>query len=267
MLMKIIVEKYQRLDRRNKSGLILSLLGVVAWSSALVIIYFFGMIFKQPPQINIIHFLVVPISLIFISMILNFFELNKRWNANPNRLTAFLTNLHGIWGLYVGLQINKDYNGYVVLFLFSFGLLFIKNSFGFWATMVFALTHLAMAVFMLIALNIDIGTDEYIFFTFFVLYGTSSAFINELNRRRSLHLKSVIAQRKHGYEQLEKILYPHQIAQIAAGAIVETTLPIEQGYGCCVMLEVVDSAKIKHELAQEFIREIFRLFSLQLRDS
>jgi hypothetical protein len=91
--------------------------------------------------------------------------------------------------------------------------------------------------------------------------------VNEFNRRRNFHLKSVIAQRKHGYEQLEKILFPHQITQIASGAVVEGTLPIQQGYGCCVMFEVVDSSDIKHEMAQEYIREIFRLFSVELRKS
>lgn len=266
-MMQRIAQKYRKLDRRNKSGLVLSILGIVGWVSAFAIIHFFGMIFNQPPEINLTHFVFVPFSLILLSIIINYFEINQKLNFNLNLLTAFLTNLHGIWGLYVGLQIHKDYNGYVVLFLFSFGLLFVKNSFGFWATLLFALSHLALSLLMIFALNIDIGSDEYIFFVFFVLYGASSAFVNELGRRRNLHLKSVIAQRKHGYEQLEKILFPHQITKIASGQAVESTLPIQQGYGCCVTLEVVDSSKIRHELAQEYIREIFRLFSLQLRES
>ncbi|HET9240764.1 MAG TPA: hypothetical protein VFO10_26100 [Oligoflexus sp.] len=267
MLWREIKKRFKELDKRNKSGLILSLFGVVGWSSAIGIIYFFGLIFNQPPQFNVSHFIIVPSALIIISIVLNSFELNKRWGINPNNVTVFLTNLHGIWGLYVSLQINSDYNGYVVLFLFSFGLLFIKGSFGFWATLTFAMTHLILAGAMLLAMNIKIGTDEYIFVIFFALYGTSSAFVNEFNRRRNFHLKSVIAQRRHGYEQLEKILFPHQITQIASGSGVEDTLPIQQGYGCCVMFEVVDSADIKHEMAQEYIREIFRLFSVELRKS
>jgi hypothetical protein len=266
-MMQKIVKKYSELDRRNKSGLILSILGIVGWASAIAIIHLFGLIFKQPPEINLTHFVTVPLGLIMITIVANFFEINKKWNINPNLVTSTLTNLHGFWGLCVGLQVHKDYNGYVVLFLFSFGLLFVKNSFGFLATLVFALSHLALALLMIFALGIDIGADEYIFFIFFVLYGASSAFVNELNRRRNLHLKNVLAQRKHGYEQLEKILFPHQITKIASGQSVESTLPIQQGYGCCLTLEVVDSSKIRHELAQEYIREIFRLFSLQLRES
>jgi hypothetical protein len=267
VLWRTIKQRYRELDKRNKSGLILSLFGIVGWGSAIGIIYFFGLIFNQPPIFNLSHFIVVPLLLILSSLVLNSFELNKRWRINPNSVTVLLTNLHGIWGLFVSLQINTDYNGYVVLFLFSFGLLFIKGSFGFWATMTFAMTHLVLATIMLLAMDIKIGTDEYIFFIFFALYGTSSAFVNEFNRRRNFHLKSVIAQRRHGYEQLEKILFPHQITQIASGAAVEGTLPIQQGYGCCLVFEVVDSADIKHEMAQEYIREIFRLFSIELRKS
>lgn len=267
MLWREIKKRFKNLDKRNKSGLILSLFGVVGWGSAIGIIYFFGLIFNQPPQFRMSHFIVVPSLLILTSLVLNSFELNKRWGINPNTVTVLLTNLHGIWGLYVSLQINSEYNGYVVLFLFSFGLLFIKGSFGFLATISFAMTHLCLAIAMLLSMKIEIGTDEYIFFIFFALYGTSSAFVNEFNRRRNFHLKSVIAQRRHGYEQLEKILFPHQITQIASGAAVEGTLPIQQGYGCCVMFEIVDSADIKHEMAQEYIREIFRLFSVELRKS
>jgi hypothetical protein len=266
-MLKQMLRKYQKLDKRNKTGLVFSWLGIAGWASAFIIIHLFGLIFDQPPHINYKHFLTVPVALILVSVIVNYSELDKRWNINPNRLTAFLTNLHGFWGVYVGLQLNKDYNGYIVLFLFSFGLLYVKNSFGFWQTLLFALSHLAVSFLMIFALNVDFGTDEYIFVIFFILYGGSSAFVNELTRRRNHYLKSVIAQRKHSYEQLEKILYPHQISKIANGMSVESTLPVQQGYGCCVMLEVVESSKIKHELAQEYIREIFRLFSLQLRES
>jgi len=267
VLKKQIFERYRKLDRTNKSGLALSLFGVGGWSLAIVVLHFFGVIFKQPPVINVVHFVIVPLGLVLLSLILNFFEMDKRWNINPSKLTAFLTNLHGVWGTYVSLQINQDYNGYLVLFLFSFGLLYLKISFGFWATLAFSILHLLLALTMLFMLDITLGTDDYIFFLFFAFYGVSSAFVNELNRRRSLHLKSAIAQRKHSYEQLEKILFPHQIKQIASGASVEATLPIQQGFGCCILFEVVDSAKIKHELAQEYIRDIFRLFSIQLRES
>jgi hypothetical protein len=245
----------------------MSLLGVAGWGLAIAVIHLFGLIFNQKPVINVTHFVIIPAFLILLSMLLNFFEMDKKWQIKPSKLTAFLTTLHGTWGLYVSLQINDIYNGYLVLFLFSFGLSYLKISYGFWVTLAFSAFHLLLALAMIFALQIKIGTDEYIFFLFFGFYGVSSAFVNELNRRRSLHLKSAIAERKHGYEQLEKILFPHQIKRIVSGASVESTLPIQQGFGCCVLFEVVDSAKIKHELAQEYIREIFRLFSLQLRES
>lgn len=267
MLRQRILEKYRKLDKINQSGLVLSLYGVGGWASAIVVVHLFGVIFKEPPVINVIHFIIVPLSLVMLSMALNFFEMDKKWHIKPRRLTALLTNLHGVWGLYVSLQINKAYNGYLVLFLFSFGLLYAKISFGFWATLIFSTFHLVLAFVILFILNIELGSDDYIFFLFFAFYGVSSAFVNDLNRRRSLHLKSAVAQKKHSYEQMEKILFPHQIKQIVSGAGVESTLPIQQGFGCCVLFEVVDSAKIKHELAQEYIRDIFRLFSLQLRES
>ncbi len=267
MLRQRLIQKYNALDKTNQSGVALSLFGVAGWTLAIAMVYLFGQIFQQPAKINLTHFVIIPSCLVLVSMILNFFEYDKKWGVKPSRLTGFLTILHGIWGLYVSLQMNENYNGYIVLFLFSFGLLYLKTSFGFLPTLVFSAFHMVLALIMIAALKINLGTDEYIFFLFFAFYGGSSAFVNEMNRRRSLHLKSAIAQRKHGYEQLEKILFPHQIRNIAAGAAVESTLPIQQGFGCCVLFEVVDSAKIKHELAQEYIRDIFRLFSLQLRQS
>jgi hypothetical protein len=119
---------------------------------------------------------------------------------------------------------------------------------------------------MIRLLDVDFGTDEAVFLIFFMFHGTSSSFINEMNRRKSQHLKNEIMLRKHSYDQLQKILFPHQLTRLAHGDILETTMPVEQGLGCCVLFEVIESSKVRHESAQQKFREIFAAFSILVQE-
>lgn len=62
----------------------------------------------------------------------------------------------------------------------------------------------------------------------------------------------------HGYEQLTKIVFPHQIAGIKEGLNLEETMPTTPGEACVMSFDIIGSSRIQHEKAKEFFRSVFR---------
>jgi hypothetical protein len=258
---------WRNIEKGTKDGIKLSLFGFVGWGFAIILVKVFDLIFKQSSPIDVFHFVVIPSGLLLLAILLNYVNFAKALGFPPRRLTAIFTVCHGFWALFVGLQINNHYNGYFVLFLFSFGQLYLKSSYGLRGTLVFSVVQVVAACSIIWLANLPIGSDDLIFLIFFVYNGLTSAYANELNRIRSSHLKKAMNEKAHSYEQLQKIVFPHQIEQIAQGRNIESTLPSKQGFGCCLLFEIIESQAIKHEFAQECFRKIFGQFSLCLRES
>ena len=62
----------------------------------------------------------------------------------------------------------------------------------------------------------------------------------------------------HAFEQLSKIVYPHQIRQIKDGVALEATMPVHQAEACVISFDLIESSKIDHLKAKEFLRNLFR---------
>lgn len=62
----------------------------------------------------------------------------------------------------------------------------------------------------------------------------------------------------HAFQQLSKMVYPHQIQQIKDGKALESTMPVNQAEACVVSFDLIDSSKIDHLKAKEFLRNLFR---------
>ena len=64
-------------------------------------------------------------------------------------------------------------------------------------------------------------------------------------------------EKSHVYNQLQKVVYKHQISMIKKGAILEDTMPSLKSYGAVIALDIVNSSHMPHEQAQEFFRIFF----------
>jgi hypothetical protein len=81
-------------------------------------------------------------------------------------------------------------------------------------------------------------------------------FFNTLRAR--FYLKSTDADtRQHLYNQLSKLVYPHQLERIKLGDELENTMPLKEGKAVINVFDVQGSSDIKHERAAEFFVDLF----------
>jgi len=67
--------------------------------------------------------------------------------------------------------------------------------------------------------------------------------------------------RQHLYNQLSKLVYPHQLSMIKAGDELEDTMPVEKDQAIVNVFDIQDSSSIKHEQTKSFFLDVFRAFS------
>ena len=76
------------------------------------------------------------------------------------------------------------------------------------------------------------------------------------------YYKSIDADtRQHLYNQLSKLVYPHQLEMIKSGDQLEDTMPVEKGRAIINVFDVQNSSDIKHERTKSFFLDVFRAFS------
>ncbi|MCB1664286.1 MAG: hypothetical protein KDI28_00785 [Pseudomonadales bacterium] len=76
------------------------------------------------------------------------------------------------------------------------------------------------------------------------------------------YYKSIDADtRQHLYNQLSKLVYPHQLEMIKSGDQLENTMPVEKGRAIINVFDVQRSSEIKHERTKSFFLDVFRAFS------
>lgn len=79
--------------------------------------------------------------------------------------------------------------------------------------------------------------------------------------RTRFYLKSTDADtRQHLYNQLSKLVYPHQLERIKLGDELENTMPLKEGKGIINVFDVQRSSEIRHEKTQEFFMGVFQAF-------
>ena len=83
--------------------------------------------------------------------------------------------------------------------------------------------------------------------------------------RARFYLKSTDADtRQHLYNQLSKLVYPHQLERIKLGDELENTMPLKEGKAIINVFDVQRSSDIRHERTAEFFMNLFQAF-LQIR--
>jgi hypothetical protein len=79
--------------------------------------------------------------------------------------------------------------------------------------------------------------------------------------RTRFYLKSTDADtRQHLYNQLSKLVYPHQLERIKLGDELEDTMPLKEGKAIVNVFDVQKSTEIRHEKTQEFFMGVFQSF-------
>ena len=61
---------------------------------------------------------------------------------------------------------------------------------------------------------------------------------------------------EHGYRQLSKVVYPHQIERIQVGEELETTMKTTPGEGFVISFDIVQSSKILHYKLKDFLASV-----------
>lgn len=71
--------------------------------------------------------------------------------------------------------------------------------------------------------------------------------LSDKNKKVIQDLEAAEATRAHGYSQLAKMVYPHQLSQIQCGSEIEATMPVGSHDACVLAFDVIGSSRIKHE--------------------
>ncbi|PCJ21855.1 MAG: hypothetical protein COA96_15140 [SAR86 cluster bacterium] len=94
-----------------------------------------------------------------------------------------------------------------------------------------------------------------------LLSGTVVSWIFYESIRTRFYLRSTDADtRQHLYNQLSKLVYPHQLERIKLGDELENTMPLKEGKAIVNVFDVQRSSEIKHENTQEFFMGVFQAF-------
>lgn len=91
--------------------------------------------------------------------------------------------------------------------------------------------------------------------------GTIFSWIFFISIRTRFYLKSTDADiRQHLYNQLSKLVYPHQLERIKLGDELESTMPLKEGKAIVNVFDVQKSSEIRHERTREFFMGVFQSF-------
>ncbi len=129
-------------------------------------------------------------------------------------------------------------------------------------TVIRNLSFAVVAVAVIYGISPEYLTDNFIQVLQGVSAGTIFAWLFFQRIQTRFYYKSIDADtRQHLYNQLSKLVYPHQLAMIKAGDELEDTMPVEKSQAIINVFDVQNSSDIKHERTKSFFLDVFRAFS------
>jgi hypothetical protein len=94
-----------------------------------------------------------------------------------------------------------------------------------------------------------------------ILAGTLVSWVFFEAIRTRFYLKSTDADtRQHLYNQLSKLVYPHQLERIKLGDELESTMPLKEGKAIVNVFDVQRSGQNRHEKTADFFMGVFQAF-------
>ncbi len=78
---------------------------------------------------------------------------------------------------------------------------------------------------------------------------------------------AIQAKQDHAFDQLKKIIYPHQLERIMDGQQLEQTMPVGKALAAVIAFDIVASSQVEHDTIQEFMRQLFaRCHALMMKN-
>ncbi len=131
----------------------------------------------------------------------------------------------------------------------------------YWKTFVRNISFTIIVALITNAIGVDVTSFFLILLVQGILGGTMVSWIFFESMRTRFYLKSTDADtRQHLYNQLSKLVYPHQLERIKLGDELENTMPLKEGKAIINVFDVQKSGEIRHEKTQEFFMGIFQSF-------
>lgn len=118
-----------------------------------------------------------------------------------------------------------------------------------------------IVAFFTSSIGVEANTLYFILILQGILGGTMVSWIFFEATRTRFYLKSTDADtRQHLYNQLSKLVYPHQLERIKLGDELENTMPLKEGKAIINVFDVQRSGEIRHERTQDFFMSVFQSF-------
>lgn len=73
---------------------------------------------------------------------------------------------------------------------------------------------------------------------------------------KQIQLKAT-REKEHAFSQLKKMVYPHQLTQMKAGANLEDTMPCDGSEAIVICFDIVGSSKMDHPRTKDFFSRVF----------
>ena len=132
---------------------------------------------------------------------------------------------------------------------------------NYWVTIIRNVIYSVLLAVVLFLVNSDYFILNYIQLVQGFLSGTVVSWIFYESIRARFYLRSTDANtRQHLYNQLSKLVYPHQLERIKLGDELENTMPLKEGKGIVNVFDVQRSSEIRHERTQDFFGGVFQSF-------
>jgi class 3 adenylate cyclase len=132
---------------------------------------------------------------------------------------------------------------------------------SFYITLAKNLLFTIIAGLALFYISRDFAADNLISIVEGLFLGTIIGWVFYDAMRTRFYLKSTDADtRQHLYNQLSKLVYPHQLERIKLGDQLENTMPLKEGKAIINVFDVQKSSAIRHENTQDFFMGVFQAF-------
>ena len=81
--------------------------------------------------------------------------------------------------------------------------------------------------------------------------------VNYYRHKTQENLTKLNRQNQHSYEQLSKIVYPHQISLIKDGGMLENTMPLHEAEAYVLCFDVISSSQVRRAGFHDFLSSFF----------
>ena len=96
--------------------------------------------------------------------------------------------------------------------------------------------------------------QTFVFHLGFLFFTICQSFaIAQIYNKIFVNLKREEEMRRHSYDQLAKVFYPHQLQMMQSGKPLEETMPTGQGHACVLAFDIVGSSRIEHIDVKDFL--------------